>query len=245
MKTLALMCKAAALLALAAASSSSSLVAQDPKLPRRVQATTEVLAALLKISDNAPPKSLLDAATCVAVVPGLKQAGLVVGGRAGFGLVSCRTPGGWSLPSFMGLKGGSIGLQIGGQSSDVVLVVVGESTRRTMASSSFTLGGEASIAAGPVGRNLQAGTDYKLSANIYSYSRSKGLFAGLALSGTKWEIDSKANATAYGAKAEPDDAVPPTHGPEYLLTTAAGSGTPALVAPYVTALEKSVGPGKP
>jgi lipid-binding SYLF domain-containing protein len=168
-----------------------------------------------------------------------------VGVRAGFGLVSCRTKGGWSLPSFMGLKGGSVGLQIGAQSSDVVLVVVGESTRRTMASSSFTLGGEASIAAGPVGRNLEAGTDYKLSANVYSYSRSKGLFAGLALSGTKWEIDANANRAVYGALAEKDAAVPPTRGTEYLLTTPAGSTAPAVVAPYLAALAQWVGRGTP
>ncbi len=221
-----------------------SLAAQDTKLARRVEASAEVLEALMKISDKGPPTSLLDAATCVAVVPGLKQAGLGIGGRVGFGLVSCRTPGGWSLPSFMGLKGGSIGLQIGGQSSDIVLVVVGESTRRTMASSSFTLGAEASIAAGPVGRNLQAGVDYKLSANVYSYSRSKGLFAGLALGGTKWEIDSKANRSAYGDLAQPDDAVPPKHGTEYLLTTPAHGKAPKLVEPYLAALEKWVGRGK-
>lgn len=215
----------------------------DPRLARRVQASGEVLAALVRMSDNGPPTSLLDAATCVAVIPGLKQAGLGIGGRVGFGLVSCRTAKGWSLPSFMGLKGGSIRLQIGGQSSDVVLVVVGESVRRTMASSSVTLGAEASVAAGPEGRNLQAGTDYKLSAGVYAYSRSKGLFAGLTLGGTKWEIDTKANRTAYGALAEPDAAVPPAHGTEYLLTTAAGSTAPALVAPFVAALEKHVGSG--
>lgn len=215
----------------------------DPKLARRVQASGDVLASLMRMSDNGPPTSLLDAATCVAVIPGLKQAGLGIGGRVGFGLVSCRTAKGWSLPSFMGLKGGSIGLQIGGQSSDVVLVVVGESVRRTMASSSVTLGAEASVAAGPEGRNLQAGTDYKLSAGVYAYSRSKGLFAGLTLGGTKWEIDTKANRTAYGALAEKDDAVPPTRGTEYLLTTAAGGQAPALVAPFVKALETHVGRG--
>lgn len=235
---------AAAALAGALLFAPATVHAQDTKLARRVEATEEVLAALMKISDKSPPKSLLDAATCVAVIPGLKQGGLGIGARAGFGLVSCRTKGGWSLPSFMGLKGGSIGLQIGGQSSDIVLVIVGESTRRTMATSSFTLGGEASIAAGPVGRNLEAGTDYKLSASVYSYSRSKGLFAGLTLSGTKWEIDHGANEKAYGAAmARADTLVPATHGPGYLLTTPAGGKAPALVAPFVASLDRHVGSG--
>jgi len=150
--------------------------------------------------------------------------------------VSCRTPAGWSLPSFVGLKGGTIGLQIGGQAADVVLVFLNRDAPRLIASSSFDLGGQASVAAGPVGRNLSAETDYKLSAEIYTYSKTKGLFAGINLAGTKWEIDSKANHAVYGEARARD-----VRG---LLTTG-GNGGPALVQPFLASLQLHIGPPKP
>jgi lipid-binding SYLF domain-containing protein len=204
----------------------------DGKLAERARRAGEILAELVREPDHSPPQSLLDKATCVAVVPDVVQVGLGVGGKVGFGLVSCRTAGGWSLPSFMGLKGGTFGFQIGGQSADVVLVFLNKNAGRLIASSSFNLGGQASVAAGPVGRNLSAETDYKLNAEIYSYSKTKGLFAGINLAGTKWEIDSKANRAVYGERRARD-----VRG----LITTSGSRGPELIQPFLRSLQSHVG----
>jgi lipid-binding SYLF domain-containing protein len=206
------------------------------KLAERAKRAGEVIAELVREPDHAPPQSLLDKATCVAAVPKVVQAGLGFGGRVGFGLASCRTPAGWSLPTFVGLKGGTFGLQIGGQAADVVLVFLNQDAARLIATSSFDLGGQASVAAGPVGRNLSAETDYKLSAEIYSYSKTKGLFAGINLAGTKWEIDSQANQAVYGEGSAGDV--------KRLLSTS-GAGGPPLVEPFVTSLQRNIGPLKP
>ena len=208
----------------------------SPKLAERAKRAGEVIAELVREPDHAPPQSLLDKATCVAAVPKVVQAGLGLGGKVGFGLASCRLPAGWSLPTFIGLKGGTFGLQIGGQAADVVLVFLNRDAPRLIATSSFDLGGQASVAAGPVGRNLSAGTDYKLSAEIYSYSKTKGLFAGINLAGTKWEIDSKANQEVYGEGAAGDV--------KRLLSTS-GFGGPPLVEPFLNSLQRSIGPLKP
>ena len=208
----------------------------DAKLTERAKRAGEIIAELVKQPDHSPPQSLLDKATCVAAVPEVVQVGLGFGGKVGFGLASCRTPAGWSLPTFIGLKGGTFGLQIGGQAADVVLVFLNQNAPRLIASSSFDLGGQASVAAGPVGRNLSAETDYKLSAEIYSYSKTKGLFAGISLAGTKWEVDSKANRAAYGEGQAGD-----VRG---LLATK-GSGGPELVQPFLSSLQKHIGPLKP
>jgi len=203
----------------------------NEKLRERAQRAGEVVAELVKEADHAPPQSLLNKATCVAAVPEVVQVGLGIGGKVGFGLASCRTPAGWSLPTFMGLKGGTFGLQIGGQAADVVLVFLNRNAPRLIASSSFDLGGQASVAAGPVGRNLSAETDYKLSAEIYSYSKTKGLFAGINLAGTKWEVDSKANKAVYGEARG---------GNVRRLLARSGAGGPALVQPFLRSLQKNV-----
>ncbi|HTO73658.1 MAG TPA: lipid-binding SYLF domain-containing protein, partial [Gemmatimonadales bacterium] len=159
---------------------SAARPAQDTdKFAERARRAGEILDELVKISDSAPPESMLRQASCIAAVPGVIQAGLGVGGRVGYGLASCRLAGSWSEPTFMALKGGSIGLQIGGQSADMVLVFMNKNAARTIASSTFNLGAQASVAAGPVGRNASAETDYKAKAEIYSYSKTKGLFAGI------------------------------------------------------------------
>ncbi|MEP6473116.1 MAG: lipid-binding SYLF domain-containing protein, partial [Gemmatimonadota bacterium] len=137
---------------------------------------------------------------------------------------------------FMALKGGSIGLQIGGQSADMVLVFMNENAARTISASTFNLGGQASVAAGPVGRNVSAETDYKARAEIYSYSKTKGLFAGIDLAGTKWEVDTKANEKVYGA-------LPTTtadHDGVAALLGRSGSSAPALVQPFIASLEKNM-----
>jgi SH3 domain-containing YSC84-like protein 1 len=187
------------------------------------------------VPDRSPPKSLLESATCIAVVPGVVQAGFGIGGRFGFGLASCRTPSGWSLPTFVGLKGGSVGFQIGGQAADIVLVFVNKDAGR-LASSTFDLGAGASVAAGPLGRNLSAETDYKLKSEIYSYSKSKGLFAGVSVSGTKWEVDDDANRAVYASAGENAKSV------AKMLATG-GASAPATVRPFLESLAKNVGPG--
>lgn len=204
----------------------------DDKYDKRAQRAAEVLSELVSVPDRSPPKSLLSSATCIAVIPGVVQAGLGIGGRFGFGLASCRTQTGWSEPTFVGLKGGSVGFQIGGQAADVVLVFVNKDAGR-LASSTFDLGAGASVAAGPLGRNLSAETDYKLKSEIYSYSKTKGLFAGVSLSGTKWEVDRDANHAVYGADS-PSVAK--------LLATD-GSGAPQAVRPFLESLAKNVGAG--
>lgn len=229
-----------ALIALSQFFAGTALSAQDDKLAKRARRAAEVLAELVSVPDRAPPNKLLSAATCVAVVPGVVQAGLGVGGRAGFGLASCRTAAGWSLPTFVGLKGGSIGFQIGGQSADVVLVFVNQDAGR-LASSTLDLGAGASVAAGPVGRNVSAETDYRLRPEIYSYSKSKGLFAGVDLSGTKWELDYSANRAAYASAAHlpsGDDA----KSVRALLTTG-GARAPAIFQPFLKSLAKNIGAG--
>jgi lipid-binding SYLF domain-containing protein len=218
----------------------TALHAQDDKLTRRVERAAEVLGELVSVPDKAPPTDLLSQATCVAVVPGVVKVGFGIGGRAGYGVASCRTDTGWSMPTFVGLKGGSFGFQIGGQSADVVLVFVNRDASR-LASSTFNLGGGASVAAGPVGRNVSAETDYKLKSEIYSYSKSKGLFAGVDISGTKWELDYSANRKAYenaagGAKGGDAESV-------RALLGAGGAKAPEIFKPFLASLEKNVGVG--
>ena len=237
---------AGALLGIVVASQlvATSLRAQekdDEKLGKRAQRAAEVLAELVSLPDKSPPKSLLDAATCIAVVPGVVQAGLGVGGRFGFGVASCRTASGWSTPVFVGLKGGSFGFQIGGQSADVVLVFVNKDAQR-LASSTFDIGAGASVAAGPVGRNLSAETDYKAKAEIYSYSKTKGLFAGVSLSGTKWESDYDANKKEYGGTSKLPDGGDSKSVAKLLATN--GSSAPPDLRPFVESLQKNVGDGK-
>jgi lipid-binding SYLF domain-containing protein len=143
-------------------------------------------------------------AYAIAVVPDVVKAGLLLGGRGGKGLISVRSPDGtWSNPSFLKLGGGSVGFQAGLQSSDVILVFRSPRGVDGIVNGKFTLGGDASVAAGPVGRSAQASTDEQLKAEIYSYSRARGLFAGVSLDGTWLRIDHKANASVYGPHTTP------------------------------------------
>jgi hypothetical protein len=170
------------------------------------------------------------------------EAGFGFGGRAGFGLASCRIGDGWSWPSYVGLKGGSFGLQIGAQSADVVLIFVNENAPRTIATSSLDLGAAASVAAGPVGRDVSAATDYKAQAEIYSYSKSKGLFAGIKIAGTKWEIDYSANKKAYADV--PEDRRGGNRASVRKLFATDGGSAPAIVRPFLQSLAKNVGAKK-
>jgi len=162
-----------------------------------------VLGEVMQAPDVAIPRDLLENAEAVAVVPDVIKAGFIFGGRRGSGLISVKTNGVWSNPSFISLTGGSIGFQAGVSSTDVILVF---RTRRGVDSivhGKFTLGADASAAAGPVGRSAQAATDAQLKAEIYSYSRARGLFAGAALDGTALTIDNAANQAVYGQGVTP------------------------------------------
>jgi lipid-binding SYLF domain-containing protein len=215
----------------------SPLWAQDDQLEARAKRAGEVLSELTSLPDRSPPVTLLKEAVCVAVVPGVVQAGFGVGAKAGFGLVSCRTGIGWSWPSFVGLKGGSFGLQIGAQSVDIVLIFVNQNAPQMLARSTFDIGGEASVAAGPLGRDVGASTDYRAQAEIYSYSKSKGLFAGIKIAGTKWEVDYSANKKAY---ASADSLQGGTHESVAKQLRTNGSGAPAIVQPFLESLLKHV-----
>jgi lipid-binding SYLF domain-containing protein len=171
---------------------------------QRAGEAVRVLDEILSAPDRRVPDKLLERAEAIAVIPGVVKAGLVVGGRRGHGLIAVRAPDGtWSNPSFITLTGGSVGLQAGVQSTDVVLVF---RTRRGVDSivhGKFTLGADAAVAAGPVGRDAAALTDAQLKAEIYSYSRSRGLFAGVALDGAVLGIDHDANQAVFGANVTP------------------------------------------
>ena len=142
-----------------------------------------VFREIMDAPDKGIPLDLLENAECVAVFPSVIQAGFILGGRGGRGVASCRTARGWSAPAFFTLGGGSVGFQIGGQSTDFVMLFMNTDGLNSLLSNEFTLGGDASVAAGPVGRQAGASTDLKLTAKILSYSRSMGLFAGLELKG--------------------------------------------------------------
>ncbi len=178
--------------------STLAFAADRPELISKANAAAGVLKDTLAIADRGIPRGLLENAKCVATIPDVVSGGIVFGARYGRGLVSCRVNGEWSKPSYLTIAGGSWGLQIGIEKTDVVLVFVNQNALERLSHDNFTIGGDASVAAGPLGRDAQAGTDYKLGSEIYSYSRSRGLFAGLTFSGSALTTDTDANTMAYG-----------------------------------------------
>jgi len=166
----------------------------------RLKAAATVLTEIMSAPDKGIPNDVLDKADCVAIIPGMKKGGFIVGGRYGKGMVSCRNKAqtAWEAPVMLTLEGGSFGLQIGAQSTDFILLFMNDGGMNSLLSSKFEMGGDASVAAGPVGRQAGASTDLKLDAQILSYSRSKGLFAGLELKGTVISIDKDDMKEAYG-----------------------------------------------
>src|ERR1035441_10168470 len=153
-------------------------------LQDRLEAAKTVLDQVMSAQDHSIPMNILQQATCVGVVPGLIKGAFVFGAQYGQGVVTCRTGHGWSAPVFIRMAGGSWGLQIGGQSTDLVLVAVNDHGFQDLLKNKFKMGGDAAASAGPVGRNSQASTDWKMNAELLTYSRSKGLFAGIDLDGT-------------------------------------------------------------
>ena len=172
----------------------------DIKLDQKLKDATAVYHELLSTPDRGVPQALLKNCRCIAVIPHVLKGAFVYGARYGTGVMSCRDAGGkWSPPCFVGITGGSWGLQVGGESSDLVLFFMSErGARSLMTGTKITLGGDASVAAGPFGRSGEASTDLKLNAEIYSYAKSMGLFAGLSLEGARLAADKKSNAQYYG-----------------------------------------------
>ena len=185
------------------------LLAVDNEPAKRLEESAAVFSEVMATPDKAIPDELLENAHCIVIVPGLKTAGFIVGGKFGKGYLSCRNKSGtgWSAPGTVRIEGGSVGFQIGGSETDLIMLVMNERGADKLLSSKFTLGGEASVAAGPVGRTATAQTDAQMHAEILSWSRSQGLFAGLALEGATLRQDLDDNATLYGKKMENRDIV--------------------------------------
>lgn len=178
------------------------LSAAESDAPARLQAATAVLKEVMGIPDKAIPQDLLNKAQCIVIVPGLKKGAFIVGAKYGKGFVSCRGKSGvgWSAPGSVRVEGGSVGFQAGGSETDVIMLVMNASGMNRLLSTKFTLGGDATVAAGPVGRSTQAETDAAMTAEILTWSRARGLFAGVSLSGATLREDSDWNNELYGRK---------------------------------------------
>src|SRR4029077_3513125 len=176
----------------------------------RVESAGTVVKEIMDIPDNIP-QSVIDKADCVVVLPSVLKAAFVVGASYGRGVMTCRTGdnmrGPWGAPSMMALEGGSFGLQVGGQATDFLLLLMSERSASSILSSKVKIGGDASAAAGPVGRTASAETDVTLRAEILTYSRARGLFAGISLSGSTLRPDNDANESLYGKKLDAKDIV--------------------------------------
>jgi SH3 domain-containing YSC84-like protein 1 len=195
------------------------------KLIERAEKAAEVLSEISQAEDKTIPASLLERATCVVTIPNMVRGGFIFGAKYGQGLAACRVGGSWGAPSYVSIKGGNWGLQAGVQTIDLVLVFTRANALDKLSSTNVTLGAGASIAAGPVGRHAQAGTDYQLDSEIYSYSRTRGVFAGITLEGAVLRPNKSDNAKVY----------PKTFVPANILSMP-GRSAPAGLRSYVRAL---------
>jgi SH3 domain-containing YSC84-like protein 1 len=223
-----LMCGGLVLGVFATAAFAAELSTKETK---RIQEAATVLREIHAVPDKDIPQELWEKAECVIVVPGLKKAAFVIGGEYGNGLMSCKNNGSWSAPVFMQVGKGSWGLQIGAQSIDLVLLVMNKSGVEKLLKNKVSLGAEASVAAGPVGRDARAATDAQMKAEILSYSRTQGLFAGINLSGGVVRPDTDDNADLYGKEIEPRDVV-----------MGGTTKAPAVTEPFLTALRRDSAP---
>jgi lipid-binding SYLF domain-containing protein len=186
------------LLVLLSVSSLSFAADEEGKVQERVQAAADVLNEIQGAPDKGIPQEVLGSSECVAVVPGLLKGGFIVGAKYGRGLASCRTSKGWSAPAFFTVTGGSFGFQIGGQAVDLVMLIMNKDGMKHLLSSEFALGADASAAAGPVGRHAEGNTDWKMRAEVLTYSRARGLFAGVSLNGAVIKQDKDSTREFYG-----------------------------------------------
>lgn len=182
---------------------------------RRLADSATMFKEIMDTSDRSIPRDLLKSAQCAVLIPGMKKAGFILGAKYGRGFATCRTPKGWSAPAAMRIEGGSFGFQIGASETDIILLIMNKRGMDRLLSSKFTLGAEASVAAGPVGRESQAQTDVTMRAEILSWSRSRGVFAGIALQGATLRADNDTDKDLYGKSVDRADvlngrvAVPP------------------------------------
>jgi lipid-binding SYLF domain-containing protein len=197
----------------------TALAAGDDKAKQmdRLEEATAVFSEVMATPDHAIPRDLLEKSECIVIVPGVKKAAFIFGGKYGIGYLLCRRAGGtgWSAPGTIRIEGGSFGFQIGASETDVIMLVMNHSGRNHLLSSQFTLGGDASVAGGPVGRTASAETDAQMSAEILSWSRSKGLFAGISLTGATLRQDLDDNQALYGKRLDNNEIVKDgaIHGP--------------------------------
>jgi lipid-binding SYLF domain-containing protein len=195
---------------------------------KRMQDAAAVVNEMMGMPDKGIPQSVLDKAQCIVVIPGLKKAAFVVGGQFGRGYASCRKGGGgWGAPAAVRIEGGSFGLQLGGQSTDVILLVMNQRGMDKLMSDKFTIGADAAAAAGPVGRDAKADTDVMLHAEILSYARSRGAYAGLSLEGATMRPDNEESKKLYGREVNNRDVL------------AQGMETPSGARPLLQALNHS------
>jgi lipid-binding SYLF domain-containing protein len=191
----------------------------------RLENAGEVVRELLNAPDSDVPEGLLEDAECVAVIPGVRRAAFGFGGQSGRGAAVCRIEGGWSGPSMLAFDGGSIGFQIGVSSSDVVLLFMTDRSLDHLTGGEVTLGGDASVAAGPKGRDAGASTNLAFDAEILSYSRSRGVFAGISIEGASMRPDNDANEVLYGRRIEAEEVL------------RGGVAVPEMAAPLINALQ--------
>jgi lipid-binding SYLF domain-containing protein len=216
----------------------AAVIASAETYEQRLSDSTTVIHEMSQASDEGIPQDLLRKARCVIVVPGLKKVAFIGGGKYGRGYASCMTRKGWSPPAAVRIEGGSFGLQLGGSSTDVIMLVLNEGGMKKLLSDKFTLGGEAAAAAGPIGRNTSANTDVLMTAEILSWSRSHGIFAGLSLEGATLRQDQDENAKLYGKPLTNEEILtgtvkrPATAGPFLAqLQHFSGKGVPPAVVP--------------
>lgn len=171
---------------------------KESKVTDRVQAAGEVLNEIESAPDSGIPAEILGRSECVAVVPSMLKGGFIVGAKYGRGVASCRTSKGWSAPAFFMVTGGSVGFQVGGQAVDLVMLIMNNDGMQHLLSSQFALGADASVAAGPVGRHAEGNTDWKMRAQVLTYSRARGIFAGVSLNGAVLKQDKNSTREFYG-----------------------------------------------
>jgi len=204
------------------------LVADDREKDKdRLQSAATVLDDVMSAPDKGIPEEILGSAKCLAVVPSLLKGGFIVGGAYGKGVASCKTDKGWSTPAFFNVEGGSFGLQIGGQAVDYIMVIMNEDGMRNLLASKFKLGADASVAAGPVGRHAEGATDWKMRAQVLTYSRARGVFAGITLNGAVIRQDQDDTRAFYGRMV-----------PFKTLLTGESTPTPNDATPWLSALNK-------
>jgi len=173
----------------------------------RTHKAAQVFNEIMSAPDGGIPHDLLESAKCIAIIPGEMKFAFIFGANYGRGIATCRTDNGWSAPLFVAIDGGSVGYQIGGSSTDLVMLFMNDHALQSLLSDKFKLGGDASVAAGPVGRHASADTDLKLSAEILSYSRAKGIFAGVSLDGAVVQADKSGDKAMYGDDVDRHDIV--------------------------------------